>query len=61
MNELINFYSFYFNDFVAIAIVHLLAVISPGPDFIIIIKQSNSKGRKAAIITSFGIALSAGK
>lgn len=39
-----------------ITIVHLLAVISPGPDFAIVIRQSISFGRRTAIITSLGIA-----
>ena len=44
------------NQFFIIVVVHLFAVISPGPDFIIVIKQSLKKGRKSAILTSIGIA-----
>jgi len=36
-------------------IAHFFAVISPGPDFAIVTKQSFLYGRKIAIITSFGI------
>ena len=39
-----------------ITLEHTLAVISPGPDFAIVIRQSISQGRKSAIITSLGIA-----
>lgn len=46
----------YINEFLLITLVHLLAVISPGPDFAIVIRQSISFGRKTAIITSLGIA-----
>ena len=46
----------YIHEFIMITIVHLLAVISPGPDFAIVIRQSISFGRKTAIITSLGIA-----
>ncbi len=37
-------------------IIHLFAVISPGPDFAIVSKQSFSHGRTSAIFTSLGIA-----
>ena len=37
-------------------IIHLLAVISPGPDFAIVIRQCFKYGRNAAIYTSLGIA-----
>ena len=42
-------------QFLSIAIIHLLAVMSPGPDFALIIRQSLSYGRKISIITSIGI------
>ena len=46
----------YLHEFIMITVVHLLAVISPGPDFAIVIRQSISFGRRTAIITSLGIA-----
>ncbi len=46
----------YVEQFFLIAVVHLLAVASPGPDFAIILKQSIRYDRRTAIITSFGIA-----
>ena len=38
------------------AIAHLLAVISPGPDFLLISRQSFMYGRISALYTSLGIA-----
>ncbi len=45
----------YFSQFVTIAIVHLLAVASPGPDFAVIVRQSISYGKRTAIWTSLGV------
>ena len=47
----------YFFDFATIAIIHLFAVMSPGPDFIVVVKQCNNLGRKFALLTSFGISV----
>lgn len=46
----------YIEQFFIIAVVHLLAVASPGPDFAIILKQSIRYDRRTAVITSLGIA-----
>ena len=46
----------YFNEFSIIAVAHLIAVISPGPDFALVIRQSIQYNRKTAIISSIGIA-----
>lgn len=46
----------YLEQFFLIAVVHLLAVASPGPDFAIILKQSIRYGRSTAVYTSLGIA-----
>lgn len=46
----------YLHEFLMITLVHMLAVISPGPDFAIVIRQSISQGRKTALFTSLGIA-----
>ncbi|ALO34597.1 lysine transporter LysE [Colwellia sp. MT41] len=43
-------------QFLLIAMVHFLAVASPGPDFALILKQSIRYNRRIAIYTSFGIA-----
>jgi len=45
----------YLAEFLLLAIVHLLALMSPGPDFAIAIRQSTHYGRKAGIITAIGI------
>jgi RhtB (resistance to homoserine/threonine) family protein len=45
----------YFQEFFMLTLVHLLAVMSPGPDFAIVLRQSISFGRKTAVITSLGI------
>jgi len=46
----------YFEQFLLIAVVHFLAVASPGPDFAIILKQSIRYNRRIAVFTSLGIA-----
>jgi len=46
----------YFDEFIVVALVHFLAVASPGPDFAIILKQSIRYDRRTAIFTSLGIA-----
>jgi threonine/homoserine/homoserine lactone efflux protein len=45
----------YLQEFLVIAVVHFLAVASPGPDFAVILKQSIRYGRRSAIFTSLGI------
>lgn len=47
--------SLYYGEFLTIALVHFLAVASPGPDFAVIVKQSLTRGRQAALFTSVGI------
>lgn len=41
----------------AIALMHLVAVVSPGPDFAVVLKQSLQKGLRPALWTSFGISV----
>ena len=43
-------------QFISIILIHLFAVISPGPDFAIVVNQSTKYGRKSGILTSVGIA-----
>lgn len=45
----------YWLEFSSVAIAHLLAVASPGPDFAIVLKQSLVHGRRTAIWTSLGV------
>src|SRR4051812_12085562 len=42
-------------EFLAVAIAHLLAVSSPGPDFAIVLKQSLAHGRRVALWTAIGV------
>lgn len=42
-------------EFLTIAIAHMLAVASPGPDFAIVLRQSLAHGRRTAVWTSIGI------
>jgi RhtB (resistance to homoserine/threonine) family protein len=45
----------YWLEFGKVAVAHLLAVASPGPDFAIVLKQSLTHGRRTAIWTSIGV------
>lgn len=45
------------SPFLAIAFIHLLAVMSPGPDFAIIVQHSLTQPRGVVRCTSLGIAL----
>ncbi len=45
----------YWLEFAKVAIAHLLAVASPGPDLAIVLRQSLARGRRAALWTSVGV------
>lgn len=45
----------YWAEFVALAVVHFLAVVAPGPDFAVAVRQSVRFGRRSGIYTSLGI------
>lgn len=45
----------YWVEFGKVAVAHLLAVASPGPDFAIVVKQSLTHGRRIAVWTSLGV------
>jgi threonine/homoserine/homoserine lactone efflux protein len=45
----------YWPEFLKLAIAHMLAVMSPGPDFAIVLRQSLAHGRRTAIWTSVGV------
>lgn len=47
----------YLSEFLTIAIAHLVAVASPGPDFAVVLRQSVVNGRRAGLWTSAGVAL----
>jgi RhtB (resistance to homoserine/threonine) family protein len=45
----------YWLEFCQVALAHLLAVASPGPDFAVVVRQSLTHGRRAGIWTSIGV------
>lgn len=45
----------YLNEFLLVALVHLIAVMSPGPDFAMVIRNSVSAGRQAGLMTAAGV------
>jgi threonine/homoserine/homoserine lactone efflux protein len=45
----------YWGQFLKVAVAHLLAVISPGPDFAMVIRQSLAHDRRVALWTSIGV------
>lgn len=49
--------SLYLSQFLTVALVHLLAVASPGPDFAIVVRQSITYGRTTALYTSCGVGM----
>lgn len=44
------------NELLAVAAITILAVISPGPDFAMVTRNSYAFGRRAGLITAMGIA-----
>jgi RhtB (resistance to homoserine/threonine) family protein len=50
-------YSLYINEFLILAGALFLALLSPGPDFTLILKQSITYGKRASIISSIGIGM----
>lgn len=45
----------YWVEFSKVALAHLLAVASPGPDFAIVLKQSLAHGRRPGVWTAIGV------
>ena len=50
----------FWQGFLLITSVHLLAAASPGPDFVLVSQQTLTKGRRIGLWTSFGITLGLG-
>ncbi|TSC76408.1 MAG: lysine exporter protein LysE/YggA [Parcubacteria group bacterium Gr01-1014_31] len=47
----------YLSEFFVVLVVHLLAVMSPGPDFVLISRNSLIYSKRTAISTALGLAL----
>ena len=45
----------YWGEFLTVAIAHLFAVASPGPDFAVVTRQCVAAGTKTGIWTSLGV------
>lgn len=45
----------YLAEFIELATVHFLAVLSPGPDFAVTVSQSVRNGRRIGLLTALGI------
>ncbi len=46
----------YLNEFIKVFTLTIIIIITPGPDFFIVVKNSISISRKAGILTSIGVA-----
>lgn len=47
--------SAYWSEFAAIALAHLFAVASPGPDFAVVLRQCVTAGTRAGVWTALGV------
>jgi RhtB (resistance to homoserine/threonine) family protein len=45
----------YWNEFFAVALIHLLAVASPGPDFAVVVRESVGYGRRRGVFCALGV------
>lgn len=47
----------FWEGFLIVGMVHLLAAMSPGPDFVLVTKESLTQGKKAGLLCALGISL----
>ncbi|WP_297790492.1 LysE family transporter [uncultured Marinobacter sp.] len=47
----------YWAEFLTVAVVHLLAVASPGPDFAVMLRQALCQSRRNAVLSAAGIGI----
>ncbi|GLX13632.1 lysine transporter LysE [Pseudomonas straminea] len=45
----------YWMEFFTVALIHLLALASPGPDFAIVVRESVAHGRRAGVFCALGV------
>jgi RhtB (resistance to homoserine/threonine) family protein len=45
----------YWTEFFTVALIHLLAVASPGPDFAVVVRESVTQGRRIGLFTAVGV------
>jgi len=50
----------FLTEFLVVAVIHFLAVVSPGPDFAMTVKNSLSYGRRVGIYTGIGMGIGIG-
>lgn len=47
----------YWMEFFTVALIHLLAVASPGPDFAIVVRESVAHGRRTGVFCALGVGM----
>ncbi|WP_148864372.1 LysE family translocator [Marinobacter fonticola] len=47
----------YWPEFLTVALIHFLAVASPGPDFAVVLRQAICQSRRNALLTATGVGL----
>ena len=43
------------NDFYALVLITLVTIVTPGPDFVIVVKNTVGVSRRAGLLTAFGV------